>query len=184
VDDSQASAAFEALVRAHYPRLYNYAYRLLGTRQAAEDAVQEVFLKVWDRRAGPPLLDPLAYLYLAVRHQCLMVLRRARRWREVDIDDEAVVAPLDPEAGDATDLASAAARAVNDLPERCRLIFTMSREQDLSYSEIARILGISPKTVENQIARALKILRHRLANFLGVAAAVLSASESWRTLSR
>ena len=74
-------SAFDALVRAHYARLYNYAYRFLCAREAAEDAVQEVFLKVWERRAGPPLQDPLAYLYQAVRNQCLMALNRERRWK-------------------------------------------------------------------------------------------------------
>jgi RNA polymerase sigma-70 factor (ECF subfamily) len=177
-------AAFDALVRAHYARLYNYAYRFLGAREAAQDAVQEVFLKVWERRAGPPLQDPLAYLYQAVRNQCLMVLNRERRWNQVEIEDEVVANVLEPQVDDAEDLASAAARAVNELPERCRLIFTMSREQDLSYGEIARVLGISPKTVENQIGRALKILRRRLAKFLGIAVTVLSASDSWRHLPR
>ncbi len=177
-------SVFDALVRAHYARLYNYAYRFLGTRDAAEDAVQDVFLKVWDRRAGPPLQDPLAYLYQALRNQCLMALRRERRWNQVEIEDKLVPQVLEPQVSDTADLAAAAVRAVDELPERCRLIFTMSREQDLRYTEIAQILGLSAKTVENQIARALKILRRRLANFLGIAVTVLSASESWRNFPR
>jgi len=78
------------------------------------------------------------------------------------------------------------ARAVDQLPERCRLIFTMSREQGLSYAEIARILGISIKTVETQMGRALKALRSRLAGYLALALTVASVgatSHSTTTLS-
>jgi RNA polymerase sigma-70 factor (ECF subfamily) len=77
---------------------------------------------------------------------------------------------------EAADLATALARGIDQLPERCRLIFTMSREQDLSYAEIARILGISVKTVETQMGRALKALRSRLAGYLALALTVVSVT--------
>jgi RNA polymerase sigma-70 factor (ECF subfamily) len=183
-DASGSAQAFDALVRAHYARLYNFAYRMLGTRDAAEDAVQEIFLWVWDHRSEVQLRDPLPYLYQALRNRCLMALRRTRRWREVDFDteDEAAFAqPAGATVGtttaiEAADLEAALGRAIEELPERCRLVFTMSREQDLTYAEIAAVLGISPKTVENQIGRALKLLRRRLAGFLGVAVALFSIS--------
>jgi RNA polymerase sigma-70 factor (ECF subfamily) len=176
-------SAFEALVRAHYERLGNLAYRYLKSDAAAEDAVQEVLLKVWRRREVVNLANPLPYLYHAVRNECLMALRRRRRWAMSDLDAQ----PLECEAGvsdaEIVDLEAAIARAVNALPDRCRLIYTMHREQDLSYAEIAGILGISPKTVENQMGRALKALRERLAAFLPLIVSTLAAS-AWDRLSR
>lgn len=77
---------------------------------------------------------------------------------------------------DATDIAVAIERAIDALPERCRQVFRMHREQQLSYSEIARLLGLSVKTVDNHMGRALKMLRERLAAYLpaGVALVVLA----------
>ena len=93
------------------------------------------------------------------------------------------IGPMSRHAADAAsevelaDLRRAVARAIDALPERCRLIFTMSREQDLSYAEIARILDISVKTVETQMGRALKALRARLVGYLPIALALASASQ-------
>lgn len=74
------------------------------------------------------------------------------------------------------ELADAIAHAVDSLPERARQIFTMHREQGLSYAEIARALGPSVKTVENQMDRALKLLRARLAPFLSIGFVALGTS--------
>lgn len=172
--------AFEALVRANYERLANLAYRYLESDAAAEDAVQEVLLKVWRRREAVNLADPLPYLYQAVRNECLMALRRRRRWAMTELDVEHLEAPAD-EGEPAADLQAAITRAVGALPERCRLVYTMHREQDLSYAEIARILGISRKTVENQMGRALRTLRKHLAPYLPV---LLAASPLWDAVHR
>jgi len=161
----------------HYQRLGNLAYRYLRSDAAAEDVVQEVLLKVWRRRAFIELSDPLPYLYRTVRNECLMVLRHRRRWIMTDVDHEGLEsadpAPLDDPA---TGLTAAVARAVEALPERCRLVYTMHREQDLTYAEIARILGISRKTVENHMGRALKSLREHLAPYLTLVLTALSLS--------
>ncbi len=172
--------AFEALVRAHYQRLANLAYRYLQSDAAAEDAVQEVLLKVWRRRQALNLADPLPYLYQAVRNECLMALRRRRRWAMTALDAQEIEAPTG-EGETAADLQAAITCAVAALPGRCRLVFTMHREQDLSYAEIARILGISRKTVENQMGRALRTLRKRLAPYLPV---LLAALPVWEAVQR
>jgi RNA polymerase sigma-70 factor (ECF subfamily) len=175
--------AFEALIRAHYERLGNLAYRYLKSDAAAEDAVQEVLLKIWRRRDVLDLNDPLPYLYHAVRNECLMALRCRRRWDMTDLDTQPLESQSPAPDADTADLQAAIKRAIETLPDRCRLIYTMHREQDLSYAEIARILGISPKTVENQMGRALKTLRERLASYLPVVLATLTAS-AWERLSR
>jgi RNA polymerase sigma-70 factor (ECF subfamily) len=175
-EDPAGSAVFDALVRANYARLAAFAYRYLRSREAAEDAVQEVLLKVWERGLATTLADPLSYLYQATRNECLMVLRHRRRWRFMDLTAHPLPAAERADAGaDPDDVRAAVDAAIAALPERTRLVFSMSREQDLTYAEIARLLGISIKTVENQMSRALRHLRRSLGRFL-VLAGVLIAS--------
>lgn len=182
VPEGATAPTFDALVRAHYGRLCNFAFRFVESRDVAEDVVQDVFTLLWRRREGFDVRDPLPYLYQAVRNRAVSY-RRAQvvrdRWLQRATRTEggrpSSAASSAASAGvEAAELAGAVVRAVSELPERCRLIFTMSREQDLSYAEIARVLGISVKTVETQMGRALKALRSRLAGYLSVA--ILAAS--------
>ena len=171
------SSTFDELVRAHYGRLCNFAYRFARSRDAAEDVVQEVFTRLWQQREQFDVRDPLPYLYQAVRNRLVTSRRHElvrERWR-ADVDHESRHARDAASAVELADLRRAAARAIDALPERCRLIFTMSREQDLSYAEIARLLDISVKTVETQMGRALKALRARLSGYLSLALTVASA---------
>ncbi len=167
-------AAFDALVRAHYGRLCNFAYRYVDSRDIAEDIVQDVFTRLWRQRDAFDVRDPLPYLYQAVRNRAVSYRRQSvvrDRWREQEAlrgdRDDADTAS----AAELADLAQVIALVIEALPERCRLIFTMSREQYLTYAEIAQALGISVKTVETQMGRALKALRARLAGYLSIALA-------------
>lgn len=175
---------FDALVSTHYAPLCTFAFRLLGTRDAAEDAVQEVLFKVWTRQDPANLRDQVPYLYQAVRNQCFMVLRHDRRWDETGIESGALLPASTQQDAEVFDLRDALAQGIAALPERTRLVFSMHREQDLTYNEIARVLGISVKTVEAQMSRALRILRRRLAKYLCLAAAALPASDHWAHLLR
>jgi RNA polymerase sigma-70 factor (ECF subfamily) len=178
---AESQDSFDALVRAHYGRLCNFAYRFTGSRDVAEDIVQDVLLRIWRRREGFDLRDPLPYLYQAVRNQAASYRRQhgvRERWRNRVSCEAPKVAPDGGAELVAADLADAAALAIQRLPERCRLVFTMSREQDLSYAEIARLLGISVKTVETQMGRALRQLRAQLASYLALAVAI-EAGRRW-----
>ena len=174
--------AFDALVRAHYGRLCNFVYRFVGSRDVAEDIVQDVFVRLWQNREAFDIKDPLPYLYQSVRNRAVSHRRQTvvrKRWREQteSVAQERRAASSAASEAEVGELADAVARAVDALPERCRLVFTMSREQDLSYAEIARVLGISVKTVETQMGRALKSLRARLAWYLPLAVAL---AVGWR----
>lgn len=166
--------AFDALVRAHYGRLCDFVYRYVRSREVAEDIVQDIFVRLL--KSGTfDFDDPLAYLYRAARNGAASHLRR-ERVRERFLA-EAGAAPTAPPADvdvQYHELADAIAHAVDSLPQRARQIFTMHREQGLSYGEIARALDLSPKTVENQMGRALKALRARLAPFLSIGFVALS----------
>lgn len=157
--------AFERLFREWYARLADYALRLLGSRDAAEDAVQEVLVAVWQGRSGLPDAGSLAgYLHRAVRNRALNQLRSrqtAGRWLARQ-DPEPQIAPEAETGIEDRELDAAYRAALAELAPRNREIFVLSREQGLSYREIATTLGISVKTVETLMGRALKSLRERL----------------------
>jgi RNA polymerase sigma-70 factor (ECF subfamily) len=174
-------AAFEALMRAHYGRLCNFAYGLVHSRDVAEDIVQDVFARLWNGREEIDVREPLHYLYQAVRNRVVSHRRHQgvqEGWRQY-----VATAADQPQndggaaaAVEAADLTAAFTRALGELPERCRLVFLMSRDQGLTYAEIALALDISIKTVETQIGRALKALRLRLGPYLSLAITAVSSS--------
>ena len=174
---------FDDLFRDAYPGLFRFAYRLLSSRELAEEIVQEVFLDLWRRR---DMIDPCsvarAYLYTATRHAAISAIRRSRvEAKAAERDDVGIgathgaVGPSAVERIEAADLDAALAQAIEALPERCRLVYTLSRREQLSYAAIAAALGISVKTVEAQMARAFRILRVHLAPYLTVLVVVVSA---------
>ncbi len=162
--------AYDAIFRAWYPVLVRVATALLREPDAAEEVAQDVMLELWRRRhvldAGVSLRG---YLLRSIRNRALNHLRHMRVRRATQGDVEALYdAPLPADQPIAAEeLATAARVAVADLPPRCREIFELSRVDGLKYSEIAEALGISPKTVEAQMGKALRILRERLAPWLG-----------------
>jgi len=167
------SASIEALFRTHYTRLCDFVDSYVRAPEVASDLVQDLFVQLWERHdAGdlPPLTT--AYLYTAARNRALKHLRHRRvvaRWAE-----EAARAPTPTgqqadERVRAREVAEAVRRALDELPERCREIFLLSRESQLTYAAIAQALDISVKTVETQMWRALKALRRSLAPYLAIA---------------
>lgn len=172
-------AWFEEVFRAHYAPLCTYVDRLVGSPAAAEDVVQDLFVSVWDRRAEwrarGASLAPV--LYISARNRAFNVLKRRRiedRSQQVLVHDERPSAGAD-ETLRWDEMKSAIDRAVDSLPEQCRLIFTLSRRDGLTYGQIARTLELSVKTVETQMGRALKALRTRLGAHLAASLALLLA---------
>jgi len=163
-----AAEAFDAMVLGNYERLCRFAYRITGSRAVAEDIVQDVFASIWRRQREFEDGEPLPYLYRAVRNRAISHRRqehqRAGWLAGLAREREEDVAP--GPTNEDTDLASAIDHAIAAMPERRRLIFAMSREQHLSYGQIASALEISIKTVETQMGRALRFLRDRLAPWL------------------
>jgi RNA polymerase sigma-70 factor (ECF subfamily) len=160
--------AFEAVFHAYAARLCRTAYRYVKSWDVAEDLVQEVFLKIWRGRAAWRVTAGVeSYLLLAVRNQALNWLKHDRvteRWRQ-----RAVLASAGsgeerehPDACDAVARAEDAAaieRALAALPARQRAVCELRWQQHLSYGEIAARLGISERTVENQIGKAIRRIR-------------------------
>jgi RNA polymerase sigma-70 factor (ECF subfamily) len=158
------------VVRAHYPGLCDHVLRYVGCPEVAEDLVLELFAHLWDRRhRSIPLTVDRGYLYRSARNRALDYLRRQRVatvW--VDRMSREVHEPSDDAPDDlleCRELAAAAARAVAELPEQRRRIFVLCREHEMSYAEVGERLGISPRTVNTQMTRALKTLRVKLAPY-------------------
>ena len=162
-------AAFDAIFRAHYAHLVAFAQGLLHDRLAAEDAAQEVMLELWRRRADVAITESLrAYLLRATRNRALNQLRHVnvQKRAEPHLMSEDSVSPTGASELVATELKTAIVAAIAELPPGCREVFELSRGRGLRYAEIASTLGISVKTVESQMGKALRHLRLRLAAWL------------------
>jgi RNA polymerase sigma-70 factor (ECF subfamily) len=162
-------SAFDALFREFYGPLVGLAESLLRRRAEAEEVVQDVMLELWRRRETLAIDESWrAYLFRAVRNRALNELRHER------VAELAVPFVRGESSAGATALAGLVAeeldeaivRTVAGLPEPVREVFELSRKSGLKYSEIANVLGISVKTVEARMGRALKELRERLAPWL------------------
>lgn len=165
------TAAFEVVFRHYYPRLCAFAERYVRAPDVAEDLIHNVFSRMWEQRSTLNVTGTLTqYLYGAARNQALHYLRHegiARRTHEsfapLDESPAAAAKPSQPdELVQSSELRKALRDAVSGLPHRCHSVFTLRWQHHLSYEEIASALGISRKTVENQLAIAIKTLRARL----------------------
>jgi RNA polymerase sigma-70 factor, ECF subfamily len=158
--------AFETLFRAYHAPLCSFAYRYVRAPDVAEELVQEVFLHLWQQRSTWDVRGPLkTYLYTAVRNAAVSYLRHERVVARRAAETVALFDRPQPAADRALaahEITIAVRAAVDRLPERCRLVFTLNREQGMSYAEIAATLGLSIKTVDTHMGRALKALRKYL----------------------
>jgi RNA polymerase sigma-70 factor (family 1) len=164
--DSDKSA-FSALFRALYPDLRWYARRLTGDDEAAEDIVQETFIRLWDKRAAiDPERSVRAFLYVAVRRRAFNEDRDTRTRKTLSAMMDEPEKPTRPDEAIDTRLVGQHIRKwIDELPDRRREAFELSRFCGLSYQEIARVMGLSVHTVEKHITNALKYLRQRLRDY-------------------
>jgi RNA polymerase sigma-70 factor (ECF subfamily) len=163
-------SAFEVLFLRYYGSLCTFAHRYVETEAVAEEIVQEVFLYTWRRRGDWKFEgDELRrYLFSAVRNAAMSHLRHRaverRTAGEVALQLLRSPSPAD-HAATSDEVVRAVRSAIGRLPNRCREVLTLHRDHGMSYHEIARTLGISPKTVEVHMGRAFKLLREALPAF-------------------
>ncbi|MEZ4941230.1 MAG: RNA polymerase sigma-70 factor [Saprospiraceae bacterium] len=170
-------AAFEAVFRRWYEPLCRYACRLAdGDMDEAEDVVQQAFVKLWEYRAKLQVAWSLkAYLYKAVHNACLNRLRsRQVQSKYLDFTAQQPDTMLTQPDDTTPELRERFQQALDSLPPQCRHVFELSRFEALKYREIADQLGISIKTVETQMGKALRVLRVQLADYLVTLIGVLS----------
>lgn len=166
--NADSSALFENVFKTHFKSLHAYAITILRDDATAEEIVQNVFYKLWEKKDKITIESSLnAYLYKAVYYESLNFLKHAKVKEGYQAH-----AARHHAAGDTTDslalkeLQQKIDLAINQLPEQCRTVFQLSRYEGLRYKVIAEKLGISVKTVENHMGKALRTLRTKLIEYL------------------
>ena len=177
------ASAFDTLFRAYYAPLCRYACPLTdGSMDDAEDVVQQVFVKFWEQRTALDVQWSVkAYLYKMVHNRCLNRLRDARiREKHTAQHAGQLEQAHEEQPGAETELGERIQKALTMLPPECRRVFALSRFEELKYREIADQLGISIKTVETQMGKALRLMRTELADYL--VTILICGLEWWRYL--
>lgn len=158
-------AFFEAVFRQFYTPLCKTVYRISLDKQATEDIVQDLFVKLWNTKDSVSINTSLkSYLYRAAINATFNYLEKNKKL----IALEAGLEHFEPASNTVDEqlafkeLQDLTEKALNALPPACRTVFVLSREEELSYKEIAEMLNISVKTVENQMIKALRIIREKL----------------------
>lgn len=160
---------FEELFRKQFLHLCYFAAGYVGDMEISKEIVQEVFLNLWQNRQN---IDPSgqikSYLFTSVKNRCLNHIRDNKKFTSRLLDIELIenesVEPPDDMA--VQELHERYQNVLGKLPEKCREVFELNRMSGLKYREVADRLGISVKTVEVQMSKALKILREELRDYL------------------
>jgi len=146
----------KAFFDSNYRNAVIQASRIVQNEATAEDIVQDCLIKLWEQRAGLKAGAIGGYFSTMVRNRCIDILRK-KKPNIVDVDDIQLTVE-DHTSIEMEELRAKIDATIDSLPERCRQVFVLSRFEGMSYKEIAESLMISPKTVENQISKALKVL--------------------------
>lgn len=158
------------LFKTYYQPLCKYAYSFLQDKENAEEIVQSTFLLVWEKRETLEIRTSVKpYLYAMVRNACLNVIKH-EKIKQKHAGEEIALAERSHDSVNhlvaSNELEQRIKLAMEELPEQCRLVFKLSRFEELKYSEIAEQLNISVKTVENHMGKALRIMREQLRDYL------------------
>ena len=156
--------AFQKIYNLYASDLLKFAFHFLKNKEEAEEVVQDIFLKIWDKKV---LIDEKhsfkGFVFIIAKRVILNKIRAKVKVRNVEIASEHNTTKQNAQDILAyKELQELSDKAISTLPEKRRIIYTMSRKQGLSNKEIAMHLGISDKTVENQIGLALKNIREYL----------------------
>ncbi|MBX0291935.1 RNA polymerase sigma-70 factor [Hymenobacter sp. HSC-4F20] len=167
-DDRQAFALF---FTRYHGKLLTFAMHYVRARELAEEAVADVFLKLWQKRATLTAVSHItSYLYIAVRNQALNYRQKMENQPNLSLEDVPLgltVEPMTPERELLTvELQAQIQAAVDKLPPQCKAIFRLIREDGLKYREVAEIMGISAKTVEVQMGIAIKKISAELHHYV------------------
>lgn len=165
-DDAKAFRQFFDLL---YPRFYRLAFYYMRSDSLSEEVVSDVFMKIWNNRRKLAEIEHLGfYFFKAIKNQAFTYLKRESRMQleEADSLKSFRLEYAEPEnLLIAKELAHAVEHAVTALPGKCQMIFRLVREDGMSYKDVADLMDISPKTVENQMTIAIKKLRSAVDEF-------------------
>ena len=163
---------FEQLFRQYYPTLCRIAYGYVRERMVVEEIVNDVFVKFWNNRSQIVIHSSLKdYLFKATQNGCIDHLRANQKWRQRTsyLDEQEIVCATLADLGENpleyvinTETGERITKVIDELPERYRLTFKLSRIDGLSYDQVAEKMAISKNTVKSNLREALAILREKL----------------------
>ncbi|GAB2774047.1 RNA polymerase sigma-70 factor [Rhabdobacter roseus] len=160
---------FERVFKAHFKPLHAYANTLVKDDVMAEEMVQNVFCRLWEKTEQIEIRESVSgYLYRSVYHESLNYLKhlKVRDAYRTYVNHHMEPTSATSHPLELKELEQRLEKALRELPEKCRTIFQMSRFEELKYQEIADRLQLPVKTVENQMGKALRLLRLKLVDFL------------------
>ncbi|MBS1920624.1 MAG: RNA polymerase sigma-70 factor [Bacteroidetes bacterium] len=157
-DDAQA---YKELFLFFQPSLEAFAFSIIRSRELSEEIVSDVFMKIWEKRHSLDKVENLKfYLFTAVKNRALNKIHEQKRISTLSIDDAPVELNSfyqDPEQQlISAEMIKQLNEIVDQLPPRCKLIFKLVKEDELTYKEVAELLHLSVKTIENQMTLAFK----------------------------
>jgi RNA polymerase sigma-70 factor (family 1) len=175
-EPEQLYRLFQETFYKHYEPLCKYAFTIVKEPHSCEDIVQETFLRVWEKKQNLIGSEELTwYMYTAIRNNCLSFIEKKQKTVLGDFNGQEIIempgerpSPTTKE----TDYDTLLKEALTNLPPKCREVFVLSRVSNLTYKQIGDSLGISIKTVENQMGKALKILRAYIKQKQGIPAII------------
>lgn len=155
-------AAFKEIYKRYWSKLYIYSYNVLREKEICEDIIQEIFIDLWMRRNAVQISNLSAYLYQSVKNKIFNHFRH-NKYKKLLLERlNMFIEKMDLcESYEVQEFFNQVDSDINNLPQQRKMIFRLSRNEDLSNKEIADDLGISIQTVKNQISQALKTLRKR-----------------------
>jgi RNA polymerase sigma-70 factor (family 1) len=161
--------AFKELYDRYWHKMYLTALKKTQSNEVAEELVQEIFAKIWERRQTLAIENIETYLFTALKYAVISHIRtllKSRQNENIETHTDSLTTEMDALPQSTWDLQAALDQALRFLPDKTRLIFEMSRYDELPHREIASQLDISEKAVEYHITQALKLLRVQLKDFM------------------
>ena len=161
IAEYEDAAAYKKLFFHFFQPLKSFSYSITKSKETAEEVVSDIYIEIWARRKQLLEIEDLKmYLYISVRNASLRRLKQTQKTSILSLDDlEVEFASNDPDAENniiTNELAQKIERAIESLPQQCKIIFKLAKQDKLKYKEIAQLLNISVKTIDNQLSTALK----------------------------
>lgn len=162
--------AFTEIYNRYWKKLFSIAANKIKDLDEAEEIVQDIFISLWKRRDELGVIDTLSnYLAASVKYRVIKILNKRshqQKYAEYSMQTLNLADDSTQQLLDFEELRARLSKFVADLPEKCRMVYQLSRESGYPQKKIAEEMGISEKTVEAHLSKALKTLRTRLSQFL------------------
>ena len=166
------SARYEEMFRTYFSSLCYFAQKYISDLDSSKELVHKVFVTIWENRAEFDFDKPAkSYLFTSVYNRCMNHLRDQKKFTSDENLEKEELKQSNLNTTDhieTAELESQIWKTINSLPEKCKEVFMLNRFEGKKYNEIAEHLGISVKTVETQMSKALKVLRENLKDYIHI----------------